>query len=103
MIDTDKYEAWTVSLTDDNGIELSQIEYECENQALVAYHEMTQSLPPYHGVVLTHHTDWEMTDNGEFLPKSWTTIVPCMHIDTANTLDGEVCLDCGAETGGEEE
>jgi len=35
--------------------------------------------------------------------KSWTTIVPCMHIDTANTLDGEVCLDCGIETGGEEE
>ena len=28
---------------------------------------------------------------------------PCTHIDTANTLDGEVCLDCGAETGGEEE
>ena len=98
----DKYEAWTISLTDENDEILSQDQYEYEEDALRVYHEMCECSRNY-DVTLTHHTDWEMTDDGEYLPKSWTTIVPCMHIYTANTLDGEVCLDCGLETGGEEE
>ena len=73
MIDTDKYEAWTVSHTDENNKTLSQEQYECEKQALVAYHAMVCECSPNHGVVLTHHTNWEMIGD-EFLPKSWTTI-----------------------------
>jgi hypothetical protein len=69
----DKYEAWTISLTDENDEILSQDQYECEKMALLAYSEMCECFPN-NGVVLTHHTDWEMTDDGEYLPKSFATI-----------------------------
>ena len=72
-IDTDKYEAWTVSLTDENDMISSQEQYEYEEDALRVYHQMCECSPNY-GVTLTHHTDWEMTDDGEYLPKSWATI-----------------------------